>query len=261
MAPQINGSVVKAFEILKLFSEQRPLLSASDLVAELGINAITAHRFLKTLEHVGAVVAEARGVYRLGYLFADLGDRVLRDDALAQVIQPHLNRVTDRINEAAMATVFRGDMVVCVARSVSRRALSVDIRVGSRLEAYCTAHGKLWLAHLPEAERHRYFADVRRIRFTRNTLMEEAALVKELEAIAERGHSINDCEREDGIRAVAVPVRTRSGRMIAGLSVFGPSPRMGDAVMDASREALQQAAKDIGKSLYGADGPTAARDG
>ncbi|WP_306031180.1 IclR family transcriptional regulator [Stappia sp. MMSF_3263] len=257
MAPQINGSVVKAFEILKLFSEQRPLLSASDVVAELGINAITAHRFLKTLEHVGAVVAEARGVYRLGYLFADLGDRVLRDDALAQVIQPHLNRVTNQINEAAMATVFRGDMVVCVARSVSRRALSVDIRVGSRLEAYCTAHGKLWLAHLPEAERRRYFADVRRIRFTRNTLMEEAVLAKELEAIAARGHAINDCEREDGIRAVAVPVRTRSGRMIAGLSVFGPSPRMEDAVIDASREALLQAAADIGNSLYGANGATA----
>jgi IclR family pca regulon transcriptional regulator len=252
MAPQINGSVVKAFEILKLFSEQRPLLSSADIVSELGLNAITAHRFLKTLEHVGAVVPEARGIYRLGYLFADLGDRVLRDDALAQVIQPRLNRVTDRLNEAAMATVFRGDMVVCIARSVSRRALSVDIRVGSRLEAYCTAHGKLWLAHLPEAERRRYFADVRRIRFTRNTLVDEPALMGELDAIAARGYAVNDCEREDGIRAVAVPVTTRSGRMIAGLSVFGPSPRMDQGVMTAALDVLRQAAGEIEDRLYGA---------
>lgn len=251
MAVQINGSVVKAFSILKLFSEQRPELTAADVAAETGMNAVTAHRFLRTLEQVGALVAVSKGVYRLGYVFADLGDRVLQNDALARLLQPHLNAVTEALQEATMATVFRVDMVVCIARATSTRSLSVDIRVGSQLEAYCTAHGKVWLAFMPAHERRRYMQAVERIAFTGNTITDGAALEAEVERVRERGYAINDSEREDGIAAVAVPVRTRGGRMIAGLSAFGTSTRFTRPVMDTALARLRAAAAQIENSLYG----------
>ncbi len=251
MAPQINGSVVKAFQVLKLFTEQRPELTASDVSGELGLNFVTAHRFLKTLEHVGALVASSKGVYRLGYVFADLGDRVLQNDALARLIQPHLNAVTADIKEASMATVFRSDMVVCIARAMSQRSLSVDIRVGTQLEAYCTAHGKTWLAHMPDHERERYLETVERRRITEKTIIDRDDFEREIERIRAQGYALNDGEREEGIRAIAVPVRTRAGRIIAGLSVFGPSTRLNDAVIEQALTRLLQTAKTIEASLYG----------
>ncbi|UUP18179.1 IclR family transcriptional regulator [Nitratireductor thuwali] len=250
---QINGSVVKAFAILKLFSQERPELTAADVARETGMNAITAHRFLRTLEHVGALVAVTKGIYRLGYVFADLGDRVLRNDALARLLQPFLNRLTEELQEATMATVFRSDMVTCIARATSKRSLSVDIRVGTQLEAYCTAHGKTWLAYMPDHERERYLQSVERVRFTTNTIIDLEALNAELEKVREQRYAINDSEREDGIRAVAVPILTRTGRMIAGISAFGPSSRFTESAMQTALGRLRATAQEVEDSLYGAE--------
>ncbi|WP_099867636.1 IclR family transcriptional regulator [Pararhizobium haloflavum] len=254
MAAQINGSVVKAFQVLKLFSEARTEITASEVASELHMNGVTAHRFLRTLQHVGAIIAVSKGVYRLGYVFADLGDRVLQNDALAHYFQPRLNAMTAEIKEATMATVFRSDMVFCIARAVSTRSLSVDIRVGTQLEAYCTAHGKLWLAHMPEHDLRRYLQAIERKRFTDTTLIDPDALEREIDAVRARGHAINNCEREDGIKAIAVPVLTRTGKMIAGLSAFGPASRFTDPSMMAALGVLQCAASSAERDLYGEEG-------
>lgn len=252
MATQLNNSVGKAFEILKLINEGLPEIAAADLVRELGMNGITAHRFLKTLEKAGALVQVSKGTYRLGYTLVDLGDRALSDNLLGRVLQPCLNRLTASLKEASMATSFQADMVVCIARAVSNRSLSVDVRVGSRLEAYCTAHGKLWLAYINQIERDRYFEAARFERFTGTTVIDRAALEAQFAAIRRDGFSLNDGEREEGIRAVAVPILTRTGRMVAGFSVFGPTTRLTDAVVAEAVERLKDEAVRATELLYGA---------
>lgn len=251
MATQLNGSVVKAFDILKLFGEDRSEVTTAEVSDELELNFVTAHRFLRTLEHVGALVAASKGRYRLSYAFVDLGDRVASGDPLGRILQPVLNAITADLQEASMATAFHSDMVVCIARAVSGRQLSVDIRVGSRLEAYCTAHGKAWLAFMPERQRQHYLDSVERLRFTPNTLADRATLERSLAEIRKVGHAVNDGEREDGIRAIAVPILARGGRMIAGLSVFGPASRMTDTTMAQALDRLTQAGGKAVEMLYG----------
>ena len=67
VATGLNNSILRGFAILGLFNDDRPEISAATVSEELGVNAITAHRFLKTLEHVGAVTAVSRGRFRIGY--------------------------------------------------------------------------------------------------------------------------------------------------------------------------------------------------
>lgn len=251
MVTQLNGSVVKAFDVLGLLREDRTEISTSEVSDELDLNFVTAHRFLRTLEHVGALVAVSKGRYRLSYVFVDLGDRVANGDPLGRILQPVLNAITADLQEASMATSFQSDMVVCIARAMSGRQLSVDIRVGTRLEAWCTAHGKTWLAFMPERQRRHYLDTVERTRFTRNTIAGRDALEEGLTEIAQAGYAVNDGEREDGIRAVAVPLLSRRQKMIAGLSVFGPASRMNDDAMARARDRLRQAADEAGATLYG----------
>lgn len=253
MATQLNNSVAKAFAILKLFGEGRSRIAAADVVKALGMNGITAHRFLKTLEHEGALVQVEKGRYRLGYTLVDLGDRALREEDLGRSLQPVLDALTADLAEASMATLYQSGMVVCVARAVSGRSLSVDVRVGHRLEAYCTAHGKVWLAHLPEPERAAYLESVALERMTAHTITDRYALAKEIERARAAGHAINDGEREEGITAVAVPVLTDAGRMVAGLSVFGPSTRFTSEVKAAALARLERAAREAKALLYGAN--------
>ncbi|ESR26201.1 IclR family transcriptional regulator [Lutibaculum baratangense] len=255
MASQLNGSVIKAFAILDLFTDARSEVTAGIVARELGINAITAHRFLKTLEHVGALVAVSKGVFRLGFTLVDLGDRVSEGGSLARTLQPILDSVTRAIGEASMATVFSADMVVCIAHAHSGRSLSVDVRVGTRLDAYCTAHGKLWLSQLREAELQRYLETVPLDRQSPHTIVDRAALLEELEHVRRQGFAANDGEREEGIRAIAVPILTRAGRMVSSISVFGPSFRLTDEVMERSLARLRAAALEAEQAMYGGGKP------
>src|SRR5690606_6281384 len=105
--------VSKAFDILRLLGRGRQRISAADVVRELGMNGITAHRFLKTLEAEGALVQVSKGSFRLGYMLVDLGDRALEQDRLGQLLQPLLEDITRELKEASMATIYQTGMVVC----------------------------------------------------------------------------------------------------------------------------------------------------
>lgn len=251
MATQLNNSVSKAFDILRLFGRGRQRVSAADVVRELGMNAITAHRFLKTLEAEGALVQVSKGSFRLGYMLVDLGDRALEQDRLGQLLQPLLEEITSDLKEASMATIYQTGMVVCVARAMPQRSLSVDIRVGDRLEAYCTAHGKMWLAHVSAREREKYLSSLKFEAFTNRTIANRAELESEIDLSRQRGFSYNMGEREEGITAIAVPVLTSGGRMVAGLSMFGPTSRINRETLDSAIDRLKSAASEASMLLYG----------
>lgn len=251
MISQINSSVVKAFEILSLFNEGMEEISAATLAARFGMNAVSAHRFLRTLERTGALVAVSRGSYRLGYAIADLGKRAADPGSLAGAVQPVLEALTRELGEGSMATVFDGEAAICIAKAVADRPLFVDVRKGSRLEAYATAHGKLWLAQLGPADLERYFQRTSFTRMSEATATTRAKLEAELELVRRERVAYNRGERESEIHGVAVPVLSRSGQMICGLSVFGASARMSEDVMNGFIPALRKAGSDLSRSLYG----------
>ncbi len=251
MAQQLNNSVARAFAILRLLGRERTRITVAQVCAELGLNAITAHRFLKSLEAEGALVQVSKGSYRLGYALVDLGDRAQDEDRLGQLLQPALDAFTEEMREASMATIYQAGMVVCIARAMPPRSLSVDIRIGDRLEAYCTAHGKLWLAHLSPRERARYLETVRLDALTDRTITRRRDLETEIDVVRQRGYAYNLGEREDGITALAVPVKTHGGKMIAGLSMFGPTSRIDREALDRGLERLRNAAEGAALLLHG----------
>ena len=229
VATGLNNSILRAFAILDLFGENRTELSSATVSRELGINGITAHRFLKTLEHVGAVTAVDRGRYRLGYKLVGIAAMAGDPRHVALRLQPILNDLARAANESAMATLFDGRHVICIATAMSERALAFAARVGARLEAYATANGKVWLSMLSETALRRYLDTVPREALSEKTLLTNEALLADIAAIRRRGYATNIGEREDDLTAVAVPVRSREGTMVAGISGCSPMEFTGGA--------------------------------
>ncbi|MEE3044294.1 MAG: IclR family transcriptional regulator [Pseudomonadota bacterium] len=252
MTSQLNGSVLKAFKILDLFAAGKSELTAKETADALGINMITAHRFLHTLVHAGALRASSRGVFRLGYMFADLGERVLHDGNLPTLLQPILDQLARDTGEACMATEFDRDMAVCIAKSLPDRPLYVDIRIGSKLDAFCTAHGKLWLAHMSSEDQDRYFKNAQLHGMTDHTITDIKTLRDELQTIRQQGFATNNGERENDIYAIAVPITTQHGKMISGFSVFGASPAILGQHRDSLLDHLRSATQTARQALYGA---------
>ncbi len=103
--------------------------------------------------------------------------------------------------ESASLCVLDGDDAVHVACLSARRVLAVTITVGVRQPARATAAGRVLLAHLPAGELV--------------TRRPTGALRRELDRIGHEGHAFVDPGLEEGLRAVAAPVRDRDGAVVA----------------------------------------------
>ncbi|MBA8821935.1 hypothetical protein BRY73_17915 [Ochrobactrum sp. P6BS-III] len=248
---QANGSVIKAFQILDLFDDQLLQIGTSDVVSRLRLNTITAHRFLKTLEAAGALVAVSRGQYRLGYKLAELGKRAAGADNLRSALQPVLDQLTKEVGEGTLASTFDGESAICIARALPDRPMFVSIQLGSHLEAYASAHGKLWLAHLSDAALDAYLDRVELKTLNDGFVPSRSGLVAELHEIRKTGLAYNRGEREPDVYALAVPVLNPSGKMICGLSVFSSKSRMEPLIANDLAARLRAAAQRVQIAFYG----------
>ena len=251
MSSPLNESVQKSFAILDLLRGSRQEITAAVVVKEIGLNSVTANRFLRSLEHVGALVSSRKGTYRLGYALVDLGQSACDAGHVAPLLQPILDHLAANLQESSMATQFRDGQVVAIATADSARPLVVNIRVGSRFVAHATAHGKIWLSSLSDKDLDHYLIHTKMESLCRNTITDVGFLRQELEKIRQQGYAENISEHDDGICAIAVPIVSRTGKMITSISVFGPEQRFTQKFKKIALKELKQAATQAMNSLYG----------
>jgi IclR family pca regulon transcriptional regulator len=237
MATPLNGSILRAFEILRLVQPDRPELTAARLGDELGLNAATAHRFLATLEEAGALVAVRRGTYRLGLGAAELGRMAEATNPIAPHVQPLIEALRDALRESVMVCRLGRAGPVCVAVAPADRPITVSINVGTTLDMLGSAQGRLWLAEMPEARRAAWLSG--------------APEPAELARIRTEGVALNLGDAEPDIAAVAAPIRDRRGACALTLSAFGPLTRFTPEAQARIRAQVLATAERIEAGLAG----------
>jgi IclR family pca regulon transcriptional regulator len=79
------------------------------------------------------------------------------------------------------------------------------------------------VAGLPPAGRGPFLTGLRAL--TPHTVTDPAALAAVLDHVREAGYALVDGELEEGLRSVAVPVRDRTGKVVAAVNVAMHSSR------------------------------------
>jgi IclR family pca regulon transcriptional regulator len=124
--------------------------------------------------------------------------------------------------------------------------MSVDLSIGSRLPAYCTALGRAFLAHIPDAALSAYLDAVTLAPLTPNTKTSPAALRGALQEVRVRGFALVDQELEMGFRSIAVPVFDARGQVVLAINISVPTARMGSAeIIEAFVPILLAAQQDL----------------
>ena len=233
----LNASVLKAFSILRLVSPQQPEITTAIVAEALDTNTATAHRFLMTLVAAGALSSYRRGYYSLGPLIDDLGFAAQACAPSVSRIRPLIQSLAQEVNESVMVCRLGMSGPTCIAVAKSNRPISVDITVGTVLAIDRTAHGKLWLSTMTEAMRNdRCGGDC-----------DVSATL--LDQIRGQGFSTNNGEANDGIGAIAVPVRDAEGAMPLTLSIFGMEHRFDEAMLAHALPMLLDTAERISQTL------------
>ena len=214
-------TVMNALRMLEVFHTETEM-GVSDLARRLGLHKNNAFRLLATLE-LGGYMQQTpdTDLYHLGPRCLELGHAFARSHTLIKQARPILEELAETMGETAHLGVLRGDEVVHLDGVLPEQLVLTGLRVGERLPAHCTALGKVLLADAPRDLIDRTFD-----RHTDSTLVDPAKLADELRAVAIQGYASDLEEFAIGLRCVAAPVRDASARVIAAISLSGPSLRM-----------------------------------
>jgi IclR family pca regulon transcriptional regulator len=215
--PDFVLSLARGLQVIEAFQRMADALSVGEISSRTGLSRAAVRRLLITLEMLGYASHEGP-LYRLSPRILQLGFSYLSSNSLEALGFPLLQHVTQVLLESASLGVLEGDEMVYVARSAAQRVMSIGLAVGSRLPAYCTSMGRVMLAALPPEDLTTFLRRARIERLTPKTIIDKTQLARAIERVRVDGYSLVDGELEIGLRSIAVPVKARSGRVVAAMN-------------------------------------------
>jgi DNA-binding IclR family transcriptional regulator len=155
---------------------------------------------------------------RLAGQVAHFGD--LRSAARSVLVE-----LCEHSQETVHLAVLDGDEVVNIEQLAGPHLVREANWVGRRTPLNCVANGKALLAFQPQSTVERILAGPLP-RFTERTLADPQWLRRDLARACERGYAQALGEIEEGLNAVAAPIRDATGTVTAAVSVSGPAYRV-----------------------------------
>lgn len=247
--PNFMLSLARGLTVLEAFSERKRPLTISQVAQRTQLSRASVRRCLYTLEQLGYVSQEG-GQFALRPRVLHLGHAYFSSTSLVSLAQPVLDALSATIDATCALAILDDTDILYLVRSEVQRVLTHALGMGSRLPAYCTSSGRLLLAHLPEPALEQFFARADLRPRTTQTKISRPQLERAFASARQLDYVLVDEELEPGLRAIAVPVRSVEGQVVAGISV---SARTADAteqqMIARLLPAMREAAAEIGQMI------------
>lgn len=238
-------SLERGLSVMRALASRDTSLTIAEVADRTGLSRASARRLLLTLSDLGYVTMDRR-TFTLTPKVLDLARPFASPTDPWDFAQHYLQSLTDRLGESASIAVLDGTDIRYVARSPTRRLMTIAVTVGSRLPAYATSKGRILLAFLPEVELESYFRRSAIERFTHQTVIDEAELRTILADVRRQGWAIVDQQLEEGLCSVAAPIVDGNGRVGAALSVCAHAGRVDPVTLrEAFLPLVQETARRV----------------
>ncbi len=243
-------SVGRALDIIDLVSAKKGGLGVTEIANQIDINKSSVYRILSTLAQYGYIEQDAdTGKYKLGYKFLEVSSKLLDSIDLRMEAKPFLQELERETNEVIHLVVYDQGEVVYIEKLEGTETLRTHSRVGKRAPMHCTSVGKAILAHLPSTTVMDIIDRKGLPMHTENTITEKESFLKELNGIKQKGYALDLEENEYGITCIAAPIFDHLGRVVASVSISGPTMRMTEERLESLKEKMLHASKEISARL------------
>ncbi len=215
----------RGLEILGIFREPHPEWGVSEIAREMGLHKNQVHRSLKTLVDAGFLQRCPKSArYSLGFGALELGVEAGRHVNLIPEARPLIEELAVKLQATISIRVEDGDDMVLVENMENPGRLKVYSFQGNRRSWNFVGSGaKVFSAYWPPERVERLYRKFGLPRFTKNSLIRKADMLKEIEKIREQGYAVSNGERSPEILGVAAPVLEKDGALIAVLVAAMPS--------------------------------------
>lgn len=242
-------SLYKAVQLLFYFSGEDKELGVTELAQRSGVLKSTVYNVLATYEACGIVERNPRtNKYRLGLKILELSNQFYRNSGIRQVMRPYMDELAAQSGECVYLAARQDRDIIYMDAAFPPGSVGGRNMVGVSAPSYCTGIGKAILAFEPEEVWERVIGVQGGLKaFTENTITDGEALKRELVTIRSRGYSIDNMEHEYGVKCVAAPVKNYEGRVLAAISISGPSLRFSEERVENLAGILLDAARAGGR--------------
>jgi DNA-binding IclR family transcriptional regulator len=247
-----SRAVGKALEMLEFLQSELKPLTLNEVAKRLQLSKTSAFRILRTLETLGCVVMDGRGLYALAPgIHAVTPTQWL--GKLHRVGLPCLEALTRELAETSTLAALFENRVEVIAVVESPHVIRMSNVVGHILPPNASSLGKAIIAFQPQEQREKLLRSFGIYRFTKYTITDRKDLNREYEDIRKHKYAIDreECAL-DGI-CFCAPVIGANGQVSAAISTSIPKTRVGDkaheeTVIAAVRAAADQLGADLKKA-------------
>lgn len=253
--PDKQGGTVQALDrALGLLSDlaRADEKTLTELSLKTGMAPSTAHRLLVTMQRHGIVAYdEITQNWMVGVEAFRIGSSFVRRMKVVQAGRPIMRELMEATGETANLAVADAGEVVFVSQVETHEAIRAFFPPGTRGPMHASGIGKALLSELPREAVQRILQKRGLYSFTPKTFTSTDALFADLKRIRNRGWSIDDEERNIGMRCLAAPIYNEHGEAVAGVSISGPSVRLSDEKLGEYGPVVKRAAARITDTIGG----------
>lgn len=210
----------RVFDVLNLFSLNKPLWTVDEATAALKHSRSTVYRYIRTLVKAGMLVSVGRS-YGLGPRIVELDQQMRLTDPLLRVAQPQLVQLRRRLNAVVLLMRLFHDRIICIHEEWDERTNVPAAGRGRAVTFFRGATSKVILAHLPTRRlKSLYLNHVREIAVSGlgNSWNDFA---KNLREVRRRGYHISEVgELTRGVFSIAVPIFSGDQKIVGSLTVL-----------------------------------------
>jgi len=235
------STVEKALSLLSFFTVADPELGLSALARAADLDKATTLRLLTSMKSTGFIEQNPTSKnYRLGNAFLRFARIRESSFPVLSVIQPVLERLSQKLGETAHGSLASGSSLITVGIAEPQRSTRVFVDPSQLLPYHATASGIAYLAFGPPDVLNAVLKSKKLLRYTNETEVSEAQLRKQILIASQKGYAISAQTFELEVIGLAAPIFDWSGKASGSVAIASVASRWtGDSESQIAKEVVK----------------------
>lgn len=248
-------SVIKTFNLIEVLSMHEGGLNIRELEEKLGMHKSSIYRIISTLTDIGYINKTIEGNYRLTLKVLGLGNKLLNDINIIDIVKPHLMEISLKTNQSTHLTMFdKNEAIYLDVIHPKTNSFRANSFIGKRGPINVTAVGKVFLANRTDEEIKKIWRDIEEdlVQYTPNTITNLKKMMEVVEKARENKYALDDEEHEYNVFCIGIPLYSHDGVVRHAISVSFPksimTPELFSETIDLLRGYSERISAELGYS-------------
>ena len=247
-----SQSLERGLDVLEIVGAESADIGVREIARRLRLSPTIVQRMVTSLARRGYVDKNAETArYRLGFRAMTLG---AGNDHAADYLgaaRRELDVLAHDHGLNGFVSVLQGGRAVYLLAVQADAPIAIKVAPGSEMPLHSTAAGKVLLASLEDVGARKLLGNGKLPAITPHTVTDPAAVVAGLARVRRTGFATVSEENIRGILSVGAPIRDRTGKVLAALSVAFPKYLDAGLTLQGATPLVTGAAQRVSRSIGG----------